>query len=357
MIDGNDDAPTNEDLTSDFITHPPTDQAEAEEAPEEETEEEAEDEEGEADETEGNDEEEGDEEGDGPDEDEGDGDDDENEGDEDEDDNEADGEAGDDDTPPKKKKVVPAKNRIKHLTLLRRDADRRADLAEERELDALKRIKDLEKRLPADAEDGKDEQSDEAEGDDTPKKPNADDFKYGEIDPDYVEALTDYRVDKKLADRDKAVQEADQATVDQEAATERQTMYDEKVVEGKAKYEDFDEVVVKGADKGKYPLTQETALLALESPVGHDVLYKIATSPKLAAKIAQMSERNQAKEFGRLEAQFKPKGSPKTKKATATTKPAPRRKSNVGVKTFKHDTSSFAESEARWNAKRKKRRS
>ena len=64
-------------------------------------------------------------------------------------------------------------------------------------------------------------------------------------------------------------------------------------------------------------------MMALESPVGHHVLYAIASDKKLALKISKMSPAQQGREFGRLEAQYQPDGKKPPKQKNKTPRAPP----------------------------------
>lgn len=274
-------------------------------------------------------------------------------GDDDDDDGAEDGAAEDGDPSPKKKKRGP-QHRINQAVKKQRTAERRAEAAEARaEAAEAKNGKEL-------TDDGAGGTGEEADGSAELQKPDVTDTKkypYGELDSNYQEDLTQYRVDKTLAARDQKREAKEQETAAEEAKEAWNTKYEDKVAEGIEAYEDFDEIVVKGADNSEFPLTPETAMMALDSPVGHHVLYEIATKPKLAKKMAQMSLVEQAKQFGRLEARYETTKKPKSKHKIVpnTRPPASRRKGGGGTKKFDAKVGSFEDFEKQVNADQQRR--
>lgn len=258
-----------------------------------------------------------------------------------------------DDEKPKKRKLTP-QQRINQIRRKAGDADRRADLADRRALAAEERLAALEKKLTTNDEDGNDENVSSSTELVKPDLTDTKKYPYGELDSQYQEDLADYRVDKKLAERDQKRDKKEKDATAQSEAKEWQDKYSNKIDEGKKAYADFEDVVVKGADNEDYPLTPETAMMVLDSPVGHHVAYKIATSPKLAKKMAQMSLVDQAKQFGRLEARFSTK-TPKNPKPPGTPPPPSKKKGRSGTKQFDVKTGSFEEFEKEVNAQDKRR--
>ena len=261
-----------------------------------------------------------------------------------------DGEDGDPE--PKKKRKLSPQQRINQIRRREGDATRRAEAAEAE----LAEFKAKQKNLTSDDENDNDGDD---EGSSTLVKPDVTDtekYPYGELDTQYQEDLTDYKVDLRLEKRDAKHAAEEQEEVNAQEAQEWQNKYTAKIEEGEAAYDDFDKVVVQGSENNEFPLTPETAMMALDSPVGHHVIYKIATSPKLADKMARMSLVEQAKQFGRLEARFSTKTPKKQNNKTPnTSNPPSRRKGGGGVKKFDVKSASFADFEKNENAKARKR--
>lgn len=216
--------------------------------------------------------------------------------------------------PPKPKKSV--SERIGELTKARRDAEARADKAE-RDLAALRNGKG--KATGQDDKAG--ELTAEGEEDTSAKRPEAKDYQYGEIDPEFIEALADWKIEQKLNERDKKandtrLHEADRALA-QEFVQNIGKVYDA----GKKLFpKDFQAKVIDGANKGQWDLTTETALLISKSKVGAQIAYHLATNHGVAAEIAKLDPLDQARRVGRLEARYLEKSkkpTPKPPKARA----------------------------------------
>ncbi len=272
---------------------------------------------------------------------------------------EGDAEEGDEKPKPKPKKKLTVKQRMNQMTKAQRTAERAAVAARGEVENRDARIAELEaenRKLTGDDDPDKD---DGTGSDDGPVKPNPDDFTYGELDSEYVEALTAYQVTLQLGKQREKDEETRQSEAAEEQAQELQTQYDERVVDGLEAYDDFEDVVIAAADEGKYPLSRDMAMLAVESPVGHHVLYKIAGDLDLAKKLAQLPPVQQAREFGRLEAQFATdddgENPPKPKKIPAARKPPTKRSGGKGAVPFDPATSNFADFEKRVNADKRRK--
>lgn len=131
-----------------------------------------------------------------------------------------------------------------------------------------------------------------AEGEPDPAK-----YEFGVIDPAYQRDLTKFFVE---ADR-KAASEA--AAQDSEAA-EGNKKFLNTVAKGLEKYDDYLQVVVEGADTGKWRLTPVAAQTIVDSEFGHEIAYHLAKNPAEAATIAELPPHRQAAAIGRLEARF-----------------------------------------------------
>lgn len=274
-----------------------------------------------------------------------------------EEDDDTGGDAEEDDSPPpeKKQKRSP-QHRINKAVKHQRVAERRAEAAEARAEAAEARAAEFQKGLTPDEEDGTGGGEDSSSELQKPDVTDGEKYPYGELDSKYQEDLTEYRVDKKLAERDqKRETEENKISADKEAQ-EWQSKYDSKIVDGVEAYDDFDEVVVKGSENNEFPLTPETAMMALASEVGHHVIYEIATNSELADKMSKMTAIQQAQQFGRLEARFSKTSKPKSKNVPNTAPPPTRRKGGGGVKKFDATSASFADFENHVNAGNKRRK-
>lgn len=109
---------------------------------------------------------------------------------------------------------------------------------------------------------------------------------------DYVEALTDWKVDQKLQQRDQSAQ--NQEIVARQ--TELQESWDEKLEAARAVYPDLEEVL-----SDDVPISFVTRDLLLESDLGADVAYYLGKNPDEALALAQMPPLAAARQFGKIE--------------------------------------------------------
>jgi hypothetical protein len=129
---------------------------------------------------------------------------------------------------------------------------------------------------------------------DVSSKPKIEDFTdYN----DYSEALTDWKVDQKLADiESKKAQESQRQS--QQSEAERTSERQRDLIEnGERKYDDFEDVVK--SDKHTY--SRAAYLSILESDMSADIVYHLAKNQDEAKRIADLPAYAQAKEIGKLE--------------------------------------------------------
>lgn len=193
-----------------------------------------------------------------------------------------------------------ARERINELTAARREAERRAE-ALERELAQLRAAPPAPQDEPNNEPAG---EAREGASEDDPPRPSPDDFEYGELDSRYIEALVEWRTDRALAQRMKVEEERRQQEAKQRAQQEAQQKLAERIKAGAKKHEDFYERVVIGAEQGTWPLSEHLGTLIVESSVGDDIAYHLATHPEEALSVYRQSPLEQARYFGRMEAKF-----------------------------------------------------
>jgi hypothetical protein len=140
----------------------------------------------------------------------------------------------------------------------------------------------------------------------TPKpKPSPKDFQIEGTDSydveAFTEALTDWKLDSKLSEVEKTRTEkakAEQAKSEQQKTLEAWQQKQGAVA--KAKHSDYDEVIG-SADFNVSPLMHEAIL---NSEVGGELAYYLASNPDEAASIASMNSYQAAKALNKIEAQF-----------------------------------------------------
>lgn len=163
----------------------------------------------------------------------------------------------------------------------------------EAELAELKAGKPAQETKPAEATDTKAE------------RPKLDAFTNYD---DYVEALTDWKADqatdRKLQERDNRSKEAQE----RDAFAAKVSAYDKQAEIAREKYgDDFDEALVSVPNP-----TRQVAIALIDSDIGAEVAYYLASNPDLYEKInnPNMSPLQLAKEIGRIEATLDVKAKP-----------------------------------------------
>jgi hypothetical protein len=132
---------------------------------------------------------------------------------------------------------------------------------------------------------------------------------------EYAKALTDYKVDQRLAEEK---QKEAQAKVEAQRQQVINT-WAKRVESAKAEMPDF-EAMVGSAD---VVVSNEVRDAIFESEVGPQVLYHLAENPELAEKLQGMTVTSALRTIGRLEAQFE-KAETQTKTVVGKSKaPAP----------------------------------
>jgi len=194
--------------------------------------------------------------------------------------------------PPRRKPT--AQERIDELTRARRQAERETETLR-RQLEEMRRPQREEPQAPP---------AQEAAQQATQAPPNPDDFQFGELDSQYIAALVDYQTEQRLAKYEvqrEQRREAEAALARQQAAQEK---FHQQMDAGRQKYADFEDVVVRGAQEGAWPLSETLGELLVQSDVGDDIAYHLATNPDEAAQVFRQAPTEQARYFGRMEAQF-----------------------------------------------------
>lgn len=141
-------------------------------------------------------------------------------------------------------------------------------------------------------------------------KPRLDDFETHEA---WVEAVTDWKVEQKMADRE----------AKSEAARRQQT-WEQKAESARAKFEDFDDALESAAMPSR-----PVAEVLSESPIGAELAYHLATNPKEYARINALGPIAAARELGLIEARLDQKSKPAAKAPAPVTK-APKPPTPVG---------------------------
>jgi len=166
--------------------------------------------------------------------------------------------------------------RIGELTKKFRTAERERDFERAKRVETEAKLNELLAKIP------------------TTAKPAKTDF---ENEEDYIEALTDWKIDSKLkASQNKEAVEA--ATKDEkETVLATYTALDDVMEKGKEKYSDFNDL----AFAADLVLSPEVVNLSLDTENPEDVLYYLASNPEESERISSLSDVKAAKEIGKIE--------------------------------------------------------
>lgn len=220
-------------------------------------------------------------------------------------------EEGDDEGRTGRGRKQSVQERINDLTRARREAERRAE-ALEAELARLRsgESEPKSKSEPA-VKEGQETPSDDKEGESGAPDPAK--YEFGELDAQYIADLAKYHADQRFEQRMKELREADEAREAQRRHQEHRQRFETEVVsKGSKKYEDFVEKVVVGAEKNEWALSEDVALMLLDSEVGDEIAYHLASNPEESVRVYQMPPAERARWFGRMEARFSAGGSAAT---------------------------------------------
>lgn len=195
--------------------------------------------------------------------------------------------------------------RIDQAVAKQRAAERRADLAEAA---ANSKVSALEARL-ARLESGGQRTNgvDNSAGANNldAGAPDPKRYEYGEVDAKFIRDSARYETKKEIeAERQRSQSTAQR---DQQAAAAREKVATIDAWADKApvdKYEDFQELVIEGGRNNEWPLSETLGALLLDSPVGYDIAYALASDPKEAVRISKLSAARQAAWFGTEEARL-----------------------------------------------------
>ena len=132
----------------------------------------------------------------------------------------------------------------------------------------------------------------EKQGDDSRPDPN--DF---DTQIDYIEALTDWKLDQK--EKIKSQKEVEKQK--QTEAQKKADSFQKSITEFKKIQTDFDEVLAEASDLEVSPIVQD---LIIESEHSARLVYELAKNQELAIKLNSLNPIQIAKELGKIEAKF-----------------------------------------------------
>jgi hypothetical protein len=178
------------------------------------------------------------------------------------------------------------------------DRKRRSKPAAQRIAELTARLREAERKLEA-------KPAEEAKA---PDKPKPEDFEFGEADPAYIDKLTDWKIESREAEKAKA----DGARADQTAAVDRLNAgVATAEATAKEKYTDFDDRIADAIEaRGGEPLPPLLTIGIGVSPVGGDIIYRLATDEAVSEKLEKLAKGGQATSnamamaFGELEGEY-----------------------------------------------------
>jgi hypothetical protein len=131
-------------------------------------------------------------------------------------------------------------------------------------------------------------------------KPNPDAFPYGTADPDYLEALTDFKVGVTLANERAARDQAEQQARMRDESQRVMTAFEAKTAAAREAHPDFDAVAMMAPTEIQPGTAAE--LWVLEDEAGAEILYHLQQPTNAAERrrILALGPREQLKELVRL---------------------------------------------------------
>lgn len=146
------------------------------------------------------------------------------------------------------------------------------------------------------------------------ERPDRDDY---DLEEEYIEALTDYKVKKVMAPQLKRLEDEEKEKRARQEIDAHFDGLDEVLADGEEKYEDFTKAVT-----GNFPLSKEAVYAILETDAPADILYYISQNRDVADRLAEMTERSMLRELGKIEQEVLSKETKPIKQPTAEKKAA-----------------------------------
>jgi hypothetical protein len=132
-------------------------------------------------------------------------------------------------------------------------------------------------------------------------------------DEEYVQALTDYMVEKKLSG-------VKQELTQHQEQTRTQNDWMSKINQARTDYSDYDAAMEDAQD---IPISEHTKEAIQSSDLGGDIAYYLAKNPEEALRINSLSPMAAAREIGRIESYVEYEKTQKTKKPPVSKAPSP----------------------------------
>lgn len=129
-------------------------------------------------------------------------------------------------------------------------------------------------------------------------KPNPETYAYGTADPDYLEALTDYKVAATLAHERTTWEQGQTAARQRDESQRLATAFEAKAAKARASHADFDAVALNAPSE--IPQGSAADLWVLEDDAGAEILYHLQSHEGERRRILALPAREQLKELVRL---------------------------------------------------------
>lgn len=190
-------------------------------------------------------------------------------------------------------KKNPINERFSKMAEQRRQAEAKAEAAEAKALAAEKKAAELEAKL-------------------TPKQEPVQEVGKAPLraqfntDDDYIQALTDHKVEEALQGRERKAQEEK----DKQAQTQRQETWQKLVKELEVEIPDLKEKL----DASGIKVSDEMNAAITDSPQGPRILNYLADNPEEAPRLGKLTVGQMYREIGKLEAKLESKSAPSKEK-------------------------------------------
>lgn len=204
----------------------------------------------------------------------------------------------------KKPIIDPVQKRFNELTRKWRTAERTIEFEKQKRQALEAEVKRLQATVPDE------------------RKPKREDF---EDELEYVEALTDWKVEQKFRGKETEVVRAKKEATERAELGEIDERLEVTMGAGREKYEDFDALVL----SKDLTITEDMFATILDSDLAEDIAYYLGQNPEVSVEIAKLSAYGAARAIGKIEARLEKGGegsesapSPERKpKLTNTPKP------------------------------------
>lgn len=203
-------------------------------------------------------------------------------------DGDVEGDEGEGDAEGDKPKGKTPQERINEVTAARREAERLAAEAN-RQAEYWRGVAEGKGQQPVDPNAPK--------VIDPEAEPDPVNYEFGEADAKFIGDTARYHA------RAEWKEQQERAELNTQVAT-MEANWQGQVAKAVETYPDFDTVVNKGADEGKWKCSPVIALGIKHSEHGADIAYELAKNPTEAERIWKLTPMEQAREFGRMEGKW-----------------------------------------------------